>query len=133
MTIDILLRSDIFDTWRTTLNTVVTRWNNLGTYDAITITGGNIDNTVIGNATPNAGNFTNVDINGTLDIRGAAFQLDDDAISGDKIAGGTMTVDNVTVDSFDSGNDSLTPKSYVDTQLDAVENDIIAFSIVFGG
>lgn len=125
-------QNDIFDLWRTTLNTTVDRWNALGEASAITITGGAIDGTVIGGVTPAAITASNLVVASTVDLSSATLILSDNQISGDKISGGTIQADRVEL-SFDpvAGIDAAR-KSYVDAQVTSVQDDIIAFTIALG-
>ena len=125
--------SDTLGDYRTALNTVIDRWNNLGTYDVIVITGGAIDGTEIGGSTPDAGTFTNLTVSSTADFTGATLILDNDSISGDKISGGTITCDYLGLSYDPSGGTHAVRKSYLDTQLAAAQAAAISYSIVFGG
>lgn len=84
------------DFQRQRINEVIGRWNNLGTYDAITIIGGTINGTAIGNTAPSAGHFTNLDASGTATFSSATVVFAPNQISGDYIDGGTIS--NVLVE-----------------------------------
>ena len=57
-----------FAQWVDITNEMSTRWNALGTADAVTITGGTANNVVIGNTQPNAAFFTNLTATGTVNF-----------------------------------------------------------------
>lgn len=132
MAITTVAQSDDFDTWRTTLNTTVTRWNALGTSSAIVITGGSINNTAIGASTPSTAVFTNCTVSSTIDIRGASILLDNNSISGDAISGGTATFNYVELNNAPTATNHATTKTYVDTGLTTTENNALALAIALG-
>lgn len=132
-TISTVAASDTLDTWRTTLNTTIGRWNVLGESSDITITGGNIDSTVIGDSTAAAGTFTNLTVTSTADLTSSTVLFADDSISGNKISGGTAEVTQVILSADPSLSTHAATKSYVDAQITGIEADIIAFAIIFGG
>lgn len=121
-----------FGTWATTTNQVISRVNAIGTYDNVTITGGLIDGTTIGSTTPSLGTFTDVTINSSLTLTGAVLVLDSDSISGNSIYGGTITVDYVELNQTPTANNHATTKSYVDTEISTVRNEMIAYTLIFG-
>lgn len=84
------------DFQRQRLNEAIVRWNNIGTYDAITIIGGTINGTTIGNITPAVGHFTNLSASGTVTLSTATVVFAPNQISGDIIDGGTIS--NVLVE-----------------------------------
>ena len=129
MAISVVAQNETFDTWRTRLNETIARWNNLGEYDAIVITGGTIDNTEIGGTTPSVGTFTNLEVSSTFDATGATLILPDDSISGDKIDGGDMDVDNIVLGGDPLTDNHATRKSYVDGEIAAAQQDSIALII----
>lgn len=133
MTISTVIESDNLNTYRTTLNTVVSRFNNLGTFDAINIDGGNIDGTNIGDSDPANGTFVTLTISDTLDASTATLILATDSISGDAINGGTASVENIVITAAPSSNTHGTNKQYVDDAVQAVDASIIALSVFFGG
>ena len=132
MAITPVLQNDLLDTWRTTLNINIARWNALGESPAIVITGGNIDGAEIGGTTPAVGTFTNLTVSSTIDVSAATLIISDNAISGDKISGGTIECDNVDIQLDPSIGNHATRKSYVDAQIVIVQDDIIALSIALG-
>ncbi len=92
MAIPTIIPTTTFAEWVDVTNELSARWNALGTYDAVTITGGTANNVVIGNAVPNAAFFTNLTANGTINFSAIGdLQIPDNIISGDKIDGGTIT------------------------------------------
>jgi hypothetical protein len=68
--------------------------------DAVEITGGSIDGTTIGATTRAAGNFTNVDTTGNVNVQGTLFSNDITSasvtVSGDAIISGNLTVQGTT-------------------------------------
>lgn len=116
----------------TSLNDGSARWNNLGEYDNIDIDGGSIDGTIIGATTPAEGTFTNITISSTLDLTGTTILLDDNSISGNKVSGGTIECDYVTLSFTPTDDSHAVRKSYVDTELQSLQDEIIAFSIALG-
>ena len=133
MAITPVAQSDTLDTWRTTLNTTIARWNILGESSSIVISGGTINGTTIGGTTPAPGTFTNLTVSSTIDLSIATLILADNAISGDKISGGTAELDYAVLSNDPSSGDHAIRKSYLDTQLQTQEDQSIAFAIVFGG
>jgi len=132
-TIDTITLSNNFNIMRQRCNTMIDRWNAIGEYNAINITGGAINGTTIGQSTPAVGTFSNLTVNSTMTLSSASLVLANDQISGDKISGGT--IDNVTIllASAPTLTNHATTKAYVDAKTAAVEDQIIAFAIVFGG
>lgn len=117
MPISTISTTDSLDTHRTTFNTTVARWNNLGTYDAIVITGGNVNGTVIGNTVPSSGTFSSLTVNTTTNLSSSTLILSNNQISGDKISGGT--IDTVIVELSNTTptlSNHAASKSYVDTK-----------------
>lgn len=68
--------------------------------DSVEITGGSIDGTVIGASSRAAGNFTNVDTSGNVNVQGTLFSNDITSasvtVSGDAIISGNLTVQGST-------------------------------------
>ena len=91
-----LITADTLNAERLVVNDMGTRWNNLGTFDAITITGGSIEGTTIGVVTPQAGHFTTLS------------------------ATGTLTASTVTLANAPTAADHATRKDYVDTLVGSV-------------
>lgn len=112
--------TDTFDVWRQRTNLVIGRFNNLGTYDAITIIGGTINGTSIGATTPSSGVFTTLTASDTLDASAASLILADNQISGDKISGGTIDSVTVLLAGTPTLNLHATTKLYVDTAISGV-------------
>ena len=106
--------ADDFATWIGITNDIVTVLNNLGTYNAIVITGGTINGAVIGGSNPNAGTFTNLTASGSVTLTGASLTLDADSISGDAIGGGTISDVMIELSASPSTINHATNKGYVD-------------------
>ena len=116
-----LTPTDTVNSWRLVTNQMVDRWNNLGTYDAIVITGGTINGTQIGQSTPQAGTFTNLTVNNTCDLHSATLVIADNQLSGDWVSGGTIT--SVVVELSNPTptlSQHAASKSYVDGQVSAI-------------
>lgn len=122
-----------FGTAFTRVNELIARANDIGIANAITITGGSINNTSIGNITPASGTFTNTVITSSLILSGASLTIDDNSISGNKIAGGTITVDYAELSNAPSAANHATTKAYVDNEIDVLRNEMVAYTIIFGG
>jgi len=133
MAISTVALTDTFDVWRQITNTIIARLNEIGDYNAVTIIGGNIDGTAIGVSTPSTGVFTALTVATSLTLTGTTLILDDNAISGNKISGGT--IDNVIVElsSAPTIASHATRKDYVDTQIIGQEENAIAMAMIFGG
>lgn len=127
----------LIDDWRLRTNEAINQLNDLGLHTSINITGGTINNTQIGNTVPTSGVFTSLRAISSIDLTNTTIVVQDDAISGDKIHGGIIS--NVIVDLplAPTTNTQAANKLYVDTQVNNItqqlQDDIIAFSIVFGG
>lgn len=128
-TIDTVLQSDTFDTWRTTLNETIDRWNVLGESGSIVITGGSINGTPIGGTTPSTGIFTNISATGTVNLSAATITLADNQISGDKISGGTIDANYIVLANDPVSTTHAVRKSYVDNLVGTAETDGVIFSL----
>lgn len=124
---------DTFGTWMNTTNDIISRVNFLGTYDSINISGGTIDGTVIGGTTPEAATFTSLTAISSADFSGAILTFDSDSISGDSISGGTITVDYCELNNEPTALNHAATKNYVDTEIDTLRSEMVAYSIIFGG
>lgn len=125
MTLNTTLLTDTFNQWRLNTNAAIAVLNNLGTYNAINIIGGNIngvnitlsniDSTPIGANTPAVGVFTNLSANGVIDLSGASSLIvGAGQISGNAITGGTITNSMVTLSGPPTLSTHATTKAYVD-------------------
>lgn len=133
MAIPAITTMNTYGQWRTIINSAVAVLNDLGEYDDIRIIGGEIDGTPIGSVTPSTGIFTNITVSSTLQLTGATLILDNNAISGDKISGGT--IDNVIVElpALPVTATQAANKSYVDLGVAEAKEEALIFSIIFGG
>ena len=124
--------TNTFDEWRQTTNSVITQLNALGTASTITISGGSIDGTTIGASSPSTGVFTTLTVSSSITLSGASLILDDNAISGDKISGGT--IDNVTVQIAAAPTlaSHATRKDYVDAEIEDLKQELIGIALLFG-
>jgi hypothetical protein len=128
-----LTNSDTINSWRLTTNTMVDRWNALGTASAIDITGGTIDGTAIGQSAPQAGTFTNLAVNTTCDLHAATIVLEDGQLSGDWVAGGTILGVAVELSNTTPTLSShAASKIYVDTSVASVANSLTAYTPTSG-
>lgn len=120
MTLTTILPSNDFSQWLAVTNQMISRWNAIGEANAVTITGGAINNTTIGNSTPSAGFFTNLTASGSVNLSTATLSLANDAISGDAVSGGT--IDNVMIElsASPSSANHATTKSYVDSLISSL-------------
>jgi hypothetical protein len=123
--------TNTFDYWRLAFNATAARWNDLGTYDAIIITGGSINGTTIGNLVPAAGTFTNLVVTGTINLSAATITLSDNQISGDKISGGTITVNYCELSNTPVNNNHAASKQYVDTKFLEDSGDGLRYAMIF--
>ena len=82
--------TDTFDDWRQTTNDIITQLNAIGPASSVSISGGTINGTSIGASDPSTGVFTTLTVSTSLTLSGASLILDDNAISGNKISGGTI-------------------------------------------
>lgn len=132
MPIATITTSNTLNQWRPIINSIIAQVNATGEANNISISGGSINGTQIGNITPSTGVFTNLTVTSTLILTGTAIQLSDNAISGNKISGGT--IDNVLIEL--SAEPTLTnhaaTKNYVDTSITQVSDDSLINSIIFG-
>jgi len=115
------------------VNTVIGRVNTLGESSSVYITGGTVDGTPIGSVTPSTGAFTNLTVDTTLTLTGASIVLSNDSISGDAIDGGTITADYIELNYAPTTSNHATTKAYVDSSVSALQTQIIAYSMIFGG
>ena len=121
----------------TTINELSTIINDLVEGNSVNITNGTINNVVIGAGIPRAGTFTTLRVSQSIDLTNTTIVIQNDAINGDKIHGGTISEVVVELPAAPTTNIQATNKGYVDTQITEVQtqlqNDTIAFAIVFGG
>ena len=133
MSITTVQITDTLNTYRTRLNTVISRWNTLGESGDIVITGGEIDGTTIGLSNPAAGTFTTLEVTDTIDLSGVTLILDDNSISGDKLSGGTASFTQAEITNAPTTNNHTATKAYVDTEIVNSVSNVILYSIFFGG
>jgi len=125
--------TDDLNELRVSFNETATRWNNLGTYDAIVITGGSINGTTIGSSSPSTATFTNLTVNSTLTVSAATLNFADNQISGNKISGGT--IDTVVVELSNTTptiGAHATSKTYVDLQINNTLEKALQYAMIFG-
>lgn len=117
----------------TTVNSLISRANALGEASDVFITGGNINGVDIGSTVPGDGEFNNLTINTQLTITGANLTLDNNSISGDAISGGTIEADYIELSNAPTADDHATTKLYVDDLIESTQQQLIAYSVIFGG
>lgn len=132
MPITTVAQSDTLDTWRTTLNTNIGRWNILGESSAIVVTGGVIDGTTIGGTTPAPATISNLIVSSTIDMSASTIIISDNAISGDKISGGTIEANYVDLQFDPTIGNHAARKSYVDAADATLSAEIVAIAIALG-
>ena len=122
MAIATVATTDTIDFQRLRLNESIARWNLLGEYNAINITGGEINGTTIGALNPTTGIFTNLTVTGTIDLSASTCIFANDQLSGNYIAGGV--INNVMVElAADPTTDiQAATKYYVDQKVSAISN-----------
>lgn len=125
-------QSDTFETQRQIINQSIDRWNVLGSSASITIAGGSIDDTAIGQTTPSQGTFTIVTVSNTLDVRGTTILTDPGIFDATIISGGTLTVDSVVLTGPPTADLEAATKKYVDDSVASVDDQTIAFAIALG-
>lgn len=127
----------LVDAWRTRTNELIERANALGEANAITITGGAINNTTIGTTTPTSGRFTTLKVTQSIDLTNTTIVIQNDSISGDKVHGGTISDVTVELPNAPTLNTHATNKAYVDDLVNSIstnlKDDMIAYAIFFGG
>lgn len=123
--IDTGATGDTVGSQATKINAAITQLNNIGAYNAITITGGNIDGTIIGATTKAAGHFTNLYATSTVDFSAAGTVIfGSGAISGNYISGGTLTGVNVELAGSPADANSATNRAYVDSGLSTLAGEL---------
>lgn len=124
---------DTFGTWMNRTNQIIVRVNGVGSADAVTITGGSIEGVTIGAASSVTAILTTLKVTNVVDFTGATVQFTNDSLSGDIINGGTITVNYAELNNAPTADNHATTKLYVDTAVKKLENQLVAWSLIFGG
>ena len=106
-------------------NELVTRANDIGPHDNVNITGGTISGVTLSVTSLNAGTIT---VTSTLDVTAGTFSISDNAISGDKIDGGTIS--NATI--LLAAAASVGANPIRKTEFDAFANGISTLNTLAG-
>lgn len=117
MTINNVLLTNTFNDWRVTTNLVIDQLNAIGTFDAITLSGGLIDGVNIGSINPFPGTFSTLTAENTFNVQGASLFFDNDQISGNYIDGGTISDVMVELSGPPTAAFHATTKQYVDDEI----------------
>lgn len=102
------------------VNVMAQLWNDIGSASDITITGGNIDGTIIGATSAASGKFTNLTTTGTVDLHLSTLVLNAGQISGNYVSGGAITNVSVVLTADPVSDMQAATKQYVDNAVTGV-------------